>query len=175
MLKKVFKYVGLTLAILAGLPLVVAPLVYTLKIANVGNSEAFGLFEDLDGMEILVKDFNPFWIHAIQVLVITCFAVACVMLVLSILNDLNVLKFPKIEKLLATVLIVIGLVALITVIINQFVNSSFETTEVLGKKIVDGSSLVANVWGWLSPIFAMVGAGLVYATTETKKKAKKKK
>lgn len=171
MLKKVLKYVGLTLAILAGLPLVVAPLVFTSKVAGTSNSEAFGLFEDLDGMEILVKDFSPFWIHAIQVMVIVCFAIACVMLVVALLNDLNVLKLQKFEKLLVTVLMVIGVLALVTVIVNQFVNTN--TEEVFG--VSTSSGLVANVLGWMFPFFAMVGGGLAYATVETKKKAKKKK
>ena len=175
MLKKVLKYVGLVLAICTGLPLVVAPLVYTVKVLGNSDSSAFGLFEDLDGMEILVKDFNPFWIHALQVLVITCFALACVMLVLALLNDLKVLKLQKIEKLLATVLMVVGTVALITVIINQFANSHYEAAEVAGKDVGSGSGLVANVLGWLFPVFALVGSGLVFAMVDTKKKSKKRK
>ena len=173
MLKKILKYIGITLAILSGLPLVVSPLVYTAKAAGVGSSTDFSLFEDLEGMEVFIKDFNPFWIHAMQVLVIISFVIACSMLVLALLNDLKVLKLQNVEKLLAVILTVVGVLALGTVVINQFVNSYFNTD--LGEKFATGSSLVANVWGWLFPIFAMVGAVLVFVTIETKKKSKKRK
>jgi len=169
MLKKVLKYIGITLALLSGLPLVVSPLVYTRKAAGVSSSTDFSLFEDLEGMEVFIKDFNPFWIHAMQVLVIISFVIACSMLVLALLNDLKVLKLQNVEKLLAVILTVVGVLALGTVVINQFVNSYF------GEKFAIGASLVANVWGWLFPIFAMIGAVLVFVTIEIKKKSKKRK
>jgi len=173
MLKKVLKYVGLTLAILTGLPLVVAPLLFKSRIAYTTSETEFGLFDDLEGMEFLVKDFNPFWIHAIQVMVVISFALACVMLVIALLNDFKVLKLQKVEKLLATVLMTIGLLALICVTVNQFVNSHYETDEFLD--MTTGSGLVANVLGWLFPFFAMIGAGLIYVTVESKKQTKKRK
>ena len=175
MLKKVLKYIGLAVGLLTGLPLLVAPLVYTLKIANASTSETVGLFEDLEDMEALVKDFNPFWIVALRVLVIMALAVAVITLVVAILDDLKVLKLQNVEKVLAVSLLVIGLLAVITLLVNQFTNSNFETTEVFGSKVTNGSSIVANVMGWLFPIFALASAGLVFATVDSKKKSKKRK
>jgi len=175
MLKKVLKYIGITLALLSGLPLVVSPLVYTRKAAGVSSSTDFSLFEDLEGMEVFIKDFNPFWIHALQVLIIAAFAVAAGLLVIALLNDLNVFSLRGLEKILATIVSVIGVVMLVALIINQFANANFETTEFLGKEVKTGAGLGANVMGWLTPIFAIIGGGLAYATVETKKKAKKKK
>ena len=175
MIKKVLKYVGITLAILAGLPLIVAPLSYHFKVAGVGDNEAIGLFTDLESRDWTIKDFNPFWINAIRVLVIAALVVGVVMLVIALLNDLKVLNLQGLEKILAVVLMVIGFAALVTVIVNQFANSSYETVEVLGESVATGAGLTANVMGWLSPVFALVGAGLVFVTVEAKKKGKKRK
>ena len=135
MLKKVLKYIGLAVGLFTGLPLLVAPLVYTLKIANASTSETVGLFEDLEDMEALVKDFNPFWIVALRVLVIMALAVAVITLVVAILDDLKVLKLQNVEKVLAVSLLVIGILAVITLLVNQFTNSNFETTEDLVAKL----------------------------------------
>lgn len=175
MLKKIFKYVGIALALATGVAFLVAPLVCTVKITGTTSEKTVGLFEDLEGADLLIKDFNPFWIHALQVLIIAAFAVAAGLLVIALLNDLNVFSLRGLEKILATIVSVIGVVMLVTLIINQFANANFETTEFLGKEVKTGAGLGANVMGWLTPIFAIIGGGLAYATVETKKKAKKKK
>lgn len=176
MLKKVLKYVGLVLGILTALPLVVAPFMYKVKVANIaGDPTNVKLFEDLDGFKYLVKDFNPFWINLFKVLVFVALAVAVVLLLVSLLDDLKVLKLQKVEKLLASVLAVVGVVALVVVLINQFVNSSYETTEVLGKKVTSGSGFTANLVGWLFPVFALVGGLLTSACIQEGKSSKKSK
>ena len=176
MVKKVLKYVGLVLGVLTFLPLVVAPFVYKAKVANVAADDtSVKLFEELDAFELLVKDFSPFWITLIRVMVIVALVVAVLLLVVSVLNDLKVVKLQNVEKLLALALAVVGVVALLVVLINQFVNSSYETTEVLGKELTSGSGLVANLIGWLFPVFAVAGGALVYTSVEAPKKGKKKK
>jgi len=176
MAKKVLKYIGLVLGVLTFLPLVVAPFVYKAKVANVASDDtSVKLFEDLEGFEILVKDFNPFWITLVRILVIVALVAAVLLLVVSVVNDLKVAKLQNVEKLLALVLAVVGVVALVAVVINQFANSNYETAEVLGKELTTGSSLVANLIGWLFPVFAVVGGALVYTSVESPKKGKKKK
>lgn len=175
MLKKILKYVGIALAVLAGLPLIVAPLVYTVKVANVGEGEAFGLFGDMEGMDLTIKDFNPFWIHAMQVLTIIALIVAVVMLVVALLNDLKVSKLQSVEKILAVVVMAVGFITLVTLLINQFVNSHYETTQVFGKDVTSGAGLVAGVMGWLAPVFAIIGGILAFITVEAKKTSKKRK
>ena len=176
MVKKVLKYVGLVLGVLTFLPLVVAPFVYKAKVANVAADDAsVKLFEDLEGFDLLVKDFSPFWITLTKILVVVALVVAVALLVVSVLNDLKVLKLQNVEKLLAVVLAVVGVVALVTLLINQFVNSNYETVEALGKKLTSGSGLVANFIGWLFPVFAIAGGALVYTSVEAPKKGKKRK
>lgn len=176
MVKKVLKYVGLVLGVLTFLPLVVAPFVYKAKVANVAADDtSVKLFEDLEGFEILVKDFSPFWITLVRILVIAALVVAVLLLVVSVVNDLKVAKLQNVEKLLALVLAVVGVVALLAVVINQFANSHYETAEVLGKELTTGSGLVANLIGWLFPVFAVAGGALVYTSVEAPKKGKKRK
>jgi ABC-type sugar transport system permease subunit len=175
MQKKVLKYVGIALGLLAGLPLIVSPFIYKIMVANVATSENVKLFAELDGFKILVKDFNPFWITLIGILVIVAVSVAALLLVVSILDDLKVTKLQKVEKFLATILILVGMIALISVIINQFANSNYESTELAGKKITSGSGLTSNIFGWLFSAFAIVGGMIARANTSTAKKGKKRK
>lgn len=175
MAKKVLKYVGLVLGVLAGLPLVVAPFMYKVMVANNATSENVELFAELDGFKLLVKDFNPFWITLIGILVIVAVSVAALLLVVSILDDLKVTKLQKVEKLLAVVLAIVGVVALVAVIINQFANSSYESVKLGDKNITSGSGLTANFMGWLFPVFAIVGGLLTTANVANPKKGKKRK
>ena len=173
MTKKILKYAGLILGVLAGLPLVVAPFVYKIMVANNATSENVKLFAELDGFKLLVKDFNPFWITLIGILVIVAVSVAALLLVVSILDDLKVTKLQKVEKLLAVVLAIVGVVALVAVVVNQFANSNYETSELLD--LTSGSGLTANIVGWLFPVFAIVGGLLTTANVAKPKKGNKRK
>ena len=173
--KKIVKYFGIILGLMSFLPLLVAPFVYNIVIAGKTTGTDVKLFEELDGFKVLVKDFQPFWITLFKILVIAMVVVAVLLLLVSILYDLKIVKNNAIEKFLASILAILGIITLVVVVINLFVNNNITTTEVLGNKVKSGSGLIANVIGWLAPVFAIGGGALAYYGANEKSTKKKRK